>query len=139
KANIYFDGTFVGESYIDPSSLSDTLDLTLGRDKNMVVTRMKQKDKTKEKLIGDDKVKTVTYEITVRNTKSSSSNFNLQDQIPVSQTKDVVVSLVESSGGEIDETTGIINWKFNIKPKETKKVTITYSVKYPKDRALAGL
>ncbi|MGZ4117489.1 MAG: DUF4139 domain-containing protein [Bacteroidia bacterium] len=139
NANIYFDGTFVGESYIDPTNLSDTLDLTLGRDKNMVVTRMKQKDKTKEKLIGDDKVKTVTYEITVRNTKSSSSNFNLQDQIPVSQTKDVVVSLVESSGGEIDETTGIINWKFNIKPKETKKVTITYSVKYPKDRALAGL
>jgi uncharacterized protein (TIGR02231 family) len=139
SANIYFDGTFVGESYIDPNNLSDTLDLTLGRDKNMVVTRVKQKDKTKEKVIGDDKVKTVTYEITVRNTKSSSSNFNLQDQIPVSQNKDVIVSLVESSGGEIDETTGIVNWKFNIKPKETKKVIITYSVKYPKDKALAGL
>ena len=105
----------------------------------MVVTRVKQKDKTKEKVIGDDKVKTVTYEITIRNTKSSSSNFNLQDQIPVSQNKDVVVTLVESSGGEIDENTGIVNWKFNIKAKETKKVIITYAVKFPKDRALAGL
>ncbi len=139
SANIYFDGTFVGESYIDPTNLSDTLDLTLGRDKNMVVTRVKQKDKTKEKLIGEDKVKTVTYEITVRNTKSSSSNFNLQDQIPVSQTKDIVVSLLDSSGGELDETSGIVNWKFNLKPKETKKVIISYTVKFPKDKALAGL
>lgn len=139
SANIYFDGTFVGESYIDPTNLSDTLDLTLGRDKNMVVTRVKQKDKTKEKLIGEDKVKTVTYEITIRNTKSSSSNFNLQDQIPVSQSKDIIVAMVESTGGELDEASGIVNWKFNLKPKETKKVTLTYTVKFPKDKALAGL
>jgi uncharacterized protein (TIGR02231 family) len=139
NANVYFEGTFVGESYIDPNNLTDTMDLTLGRDKNMVVTRVKQKDKTKEKVIGDEKVKTVTYEITVRNTKASASNFNLQDQIPVSQNKEVVVTLVESSGGVLDETSGIVNWKFNIKPKETKKVTITYSVKFPKDKVLAGL
>lgn len=139
SANIYFDGTFVGESYIDPTNLSDTLDLTLGRDKNMVVTRVKQKDKTKEKLMGEDKVKTVTYEITIRNTKSSTSVFNLQDQIPVSQTKEIVVTLAEASGGELDEASGIVNWKFNLKPKETKKVTISYTVKFPKDKALAGL
>ena len=139
SANIYFDGTFVGESYIDPSSLSDTLDLTLGRDKNMVVTRVKQKDKTKEKLIGEEKVKTISYEITIRNTKSSASIFNLQDQIPVSQTKEIVVSLVESSGAELDEVSGIVNWKFNLKPKETKKIVLTYTVKFPKEKTLAGL
>lgn len=139
SANIYFDGTFVGESYINPNNLTDTLDITLGRDKNMVVTRVKQKDKTKEKIIGEDKVKTVTYEITVRNTKSSASNFNLQDQIPVSQNKEVVVQLLESTGAVLDENSGILNWKMNIKPKETKKITITYSISFPKDKLLAGL
>ncbi|MES2591210.1 MAG: DUF4139 domain-containing protein [Bacteroidota bacterium] len=139
NANIYFDGTFVGESYINPDNLTDTLDITLGRDKNMVVTRVKQKDKTKEKIIGEDKVKTVTYEITVRNTKSSSSNFNLQDQIPVSQNKEVVVQLIESTGAVLDENSGVLNWKMNIKPKETKKITITYSISFPKDKLLAGL
>ncbi len=134
KVNIYFDGTFVGESYINPNNLTDTLDLTLGRDKNIVVTRVKQKDKTKEKIIGEEKVKTVTYEITVRNTKSSASNFNLQDQIPVSQNKELVILLLESSGAVLDENTGILNWKFNIKPKETKKITFTYSVKIPKNK-----
>jgi uncharacterized protein (TIGR02231 family) len=139
SVNIYFDGTFVGESYIDPSNLTDTLDLTLGRDKNMVVTRVKQKDKTREKLIGEDKVKTVTYEITVRNTRSSASDFNLQDQIPVSQSKEIIVDLVEATGGHLDENSGIVDWKFNLKPKETRKITLTYSVKFPKDKTLAGL
>lgn len=139
NVNIYFDGTFVGESYINPDNLTDTLDLTMGRDKNMVVTRVKQKDKTKEKIIGEEKLKTVTYEITVRNTKSSASNFNLQDQIPVSQNKEIVILLVESSGAIVDENTGILNWKLNIKPKETKKITFTYSVKYPKNKVVAGL
>ncbi|MDO9186889.1 MAG: DUF4139 domain-containing protein [Bacteroidia bacterium] len=139
NVNIYFDGTFVGESYINPNNLTDTLDLTLGRDKNIVVTRVKQKDKTKEKTIGEEKVKTVTYEITVRNTKSTSSNFYLQDQIPVSQNKELVILLVESSGATLDENSGLLNWKLNIKPKETKKITFTYSVKYPKTKIVAGL
>ena len=47
--------------------------------------------------------------------------------------------MVESTGGELDEASGIVNWKFNLKPKETKKVTLTYTVKFPKDKALAGL
>ncbi|MES2139632.1 MAG: DUF4139 domain-containing protein [Bacteroidota bacterium] len=139
NVNIYFDGTFVGESYINPSNLTDTLDLTLGRDKNIVVTRVKQKDKTKEKTIGEEKVKTVTYEITVRNTKSTASNFYLQDQIPVSQNKELVILLVESSGATLDENSGLLNWKLNIKPKETKKITFTYSVKYPKTKIVTGL
>lgn len=139
NVNIYFDGTFVGESYINPNNLTDTLDITLGRDKNMVVTRVKQKDKTKEKVVGEEKIKTVTYEITVRNTKSSASNFYLQDQIPVSQNKELVIQLVESSGAIIEENTGLLNWKLNIKPKETKKIVFTYSVKYPKNKIVAGL
>ena len=139
NANIYFDGTFVGETHINSSNSTDTLDITLGRDKNMVVTRIKQKDKTKEKIVGEQKMKTVTYEITVRNTKATSSVFNLQDQIPVSQNKEIVVALVEASGGVINSDSGIVDWKMNIKPKETKKITLTYSITYPKDKALAGI
>lgn len=139
NANIYFDGTFVGETHINSNNSTDTLDITLGRDKNMVVTRVKQKDKTKEKIVGEQKMKTVTYEITVRNTKATSSVFNLQDQIPVSQNKEIVVALVEASGGAINTDTGILDWKMNIKPKETKKITLTYSITYPKDKVLSGI
>ena len=103
-------------------------------DENVLFVAIDKLDK-----IGEEKVKTVTYEITVRNTKSTASSFYLQDQIPVSQNKELVILLVESSGATLDENSGLLNWKLNIKPKETKKITFTYSVKYPKTKIVAGL
>jgi hypothetical protein len=39
EANIIFEGTYIGKSFIDPNSTHDTLNLTLGRDKRVVVKR----------------------------------------------------------------------------------------------------
>ena len=33
EANIFFEGTFVGKTFIDPNSIKDTLSISLGRDK----------------------------------------------------------------------------------------------------------
>ncbi len=46
EANIFFEGTYVGKSYIDPNSTKDTLTFSLGRDKRIVVNREKVKDLT---------------------------------------------------------------------------------------------
>ena len=140
KANVFFDGTFVGESFIDPANTNDTLNLTLGRDKSVVLTRIKLKDKTKDKVINNDRVQTITYEITVRNTKSTTLTMMLEDQIPVSNNKNIVVEVLDIAGATRDADTGILHWKLNIKPKETKKIQVSYSVKFSKDKTLsAGL
>ena len=39
KANIFFDGTYIGETYLDPTTMDDTLNLSLGKDPNIVVKR----------------------------------------------------------------------------------------------------
>src|SRR5690606_38052489 len=44
NANIYFEGTFLGQTVIDPTITADTLSISLGRDKGIVV----QKEKLKE-------------------------------------------------------------------------------------------
>ncbi len=41
EANIIFDGTYAGKTFIDPNSTSDTLNLTLGRDKRVSIKREK--------------------------------------------------------------------------------------------------
>lgn len=138
-ANVFFDGTYVGETFIDPNSTNDTLELSVGRDKSIVMKRIKLKDKTKVKTLADEKVQIVTYEITLRNTKSVASQITLEDQIPVSQIKEIKVELKEGSGAQLDETTGKLTWKLNLKPKETKTIIISYEVKYPKDKVLSGL
>ena len=42
-ANVYFKGTYLGESLIKTRNVKDTLDLSLGRDDKVMVTRSKLK------------------------------------------------------------------------------------------------
>lgn len=140
NARLYFDGAFVGEMYLDPSTTEDTLSVNLGRDKSFALTRKKVKEKHKEKFIGDEKVETRTIELTVRNTKNQTIEIEIEDQIPVvSGTNEIKVVLKESDEAELDEPSGSLKWKLKLKAKETKKVKFTYEIHYPKDKPVAGL
>jgi uncharacterized protein (TIGR02231 family) len=139
NVNIYFDGSFVGQSFLNPNNVNDTLDITMGRDKSIATNRIKAKDKSKDKLLGNDLIKTMSYETTVRNNKNALVTLQLQDQVPLSQNKDIVIETKELSGGTMDETSGLTTWNVKLKPGETKKLTLTYTIKYPKDKAIAGL
>lgn len=139
RARIYFDGSYIGESYIDPNTTNDTLELSLGRDKGIAITRKRLKDKTKERILLEEKTISVSYEITVKNNKNKAVDLHIDDQIPLSTDPAIVIKLVESSKAKFNEETGLLEWNVNLKPKETRKISFTYEVKIPKDKAIAGL
>jgi uncharacterized protein (TIGR02231 family) len=139
NSRIYFDGSYIGESYIDPNTTNDTLVLSMGRDKGIVINRKKLKDKTKEKVLLEEKTITVTYEIMIKNTKSVAAELHIDDQIPLSSNPGIVVKLADSSKAKYNEETGKLEWDINLKPKESRKISFTYEVKIPKDKIIAGL
>lgn len=136
EANIMFEGTYVGKTFIDPQSTLDTLNLTLGHDKRVVVKREKLKDFSSVKFLGTNKKQVLTYELTVKNNKKEKVEMILKDQFPVSNNKDIEVELLESSGGSVNNEVGVVSWKLELNPGEVKKYRISYSVKYPKDKLL---
>ncbi len=136
EANIIFEGTYIGKSFIDPSSTQDTINLTMGRDKRVVIKREKLKDFSSTKFLGTNKKQIFTYELTVKNNKKDEVNMVLKDQFPVSQNKEVEVELLENNDAAVNEETGVLTWKLKLAPGETKKIRISYSVKYPKDKTL---
>lgn len=139
NSTVFFEGTYVGESFIDPRNTNDTLQLSLGRDKRVVVKREKLKDLTANQFIGSNKTKTLGYEFSIRNTRKEKINLVMQDQIPVSQQKDIEVSVNEKSGGDLNTDTGTVKWELAINPGETVKKKFSFTVKYPKDKVLGGL
>lgn len=136
QSNIYFENTFVGQAWINPAQTSDTLLLSLGRDQAVVVNREKRKEFTSSRMIGTNKVDTRSWTISVRNTKNSPIQLVLNDQVPVSNNKEITVEVQELSGGKLNSITGEVEWKFELKPNETKTIILSYSVKYPKDKEL---
>ena len=134
EANIIFEGTYVGKSFIDPNSTNDTLNLTLGRDKRVVVKRDKLIDYSSVKFLGSNKLQKFTYQLTVRNTKKEAINLLLKDQFPLTTNKEIEVELIDDGGAEVNNEIGVLNWKLNLAAGETKKIKFTYSVKFPKDK-----
>ncbi len=135
-ANVYLGGTYVGQSYINTKSTNDTLDLSVGRDNKIMVSRTQLKDFNTEKVIGNNKKSTYSYEIVVKNNRKSPITIDVEDQVPVSQSSDITVETIELSKGELNPLTGKIKWKVTIEPGEAKKINLVFSIKYPRNKSL---
>lgn len=134
KANLFHDGGYLGETWLDPSTMNDTLDLSLGKDPNIQVKRTLLKKECKEKVVGDKVIKTFAYRIEIKNHKNKSVKIIMQDQIPVVRNKDIEIELVEHSKAKLNEITGILNWNIKMKPSESKTFDLSYTVKYDKTK-----
>lgn len=131
QTNIFFEGTYVGTSLMDVRYLTDTLNISLGRDKSIVVDRKKSKEVNKRKAFGSDMVAYRDWDINVRNSKQQKINILLEDQFPIAADTRIEVKQEEKSGGKLNEQTGIVTWTLDIDAKQNKLVKLKYSVKYP--------
>ena len=136
EANIFFEGTFVGKSLLDVRFASDTLQLSLGKDKNVIVNREKEKDFETRQFIGSKKEESKSWKTTIKNNKSQEIIMVVLDQAPVSRLEEIEVNIQNISGGKLNKESGEVKWEFTLKPMEKKEFDLKYSVKYPKSRNL---
>jgi uncharacterized protein (TIGR02231 family) len=134
KANIFFDGTYIGETYLDPTTMDDTLNLSLGKDPNIVVKRTLLKNQSKERIIQDKKERSFAYNIEVRNLKSSEIELIIQDQIPLTTNPEITIEKSNLGKGTIDEKTGLIEWNLKLKAKDNQTFDYDFKVRHPKDK-----
>jgi uncharacterized protein (TIGR02231 family) len=139
QTNIFYEGTYVGQGYIDVRNTSDTLTFSLGRDKKIVVRREQDKKRRSVKSIGSNVRETFAYTISVRNTRKDAINIVLQDQQPISNDKDIVIEDQETNGADFDATTGMMKWTLSLKPNENQDIKFGYTVKYPKGKRIDNL
>ena len=135
-ANLFFEDTYIGQSAINPYGASDTLELSLGRDKNISIKREKKKEFTSRSFLGSRQIENIAWEIDIRNNKREKIRLTIMDQIPVSTHKDIDVRLEEKSGAEMEEDTGMLKWTLDLAPAAIRKLEFHYNVRYPKDKKL---
>ncbi|MCB0401424.1 MAG: mucoidy inhibitor MuiA family protein [Flavobacteriales bacterium] len=137
EANVYFEGTYIGNTMLNPNVTGDSLAITLGRDERLSINRKLLKQEEKEKFLGDSKIKYFTYELTVKNNRINDVDIIIEDQIPMSTLDDIKVGLLSSEKAKYVEGTGMLTWSFKLPAKENKTMKFKYSVQYDKDKQLA--
>ena len=136
EANLFFEGTFVGKSFLDVESVSDTLVISLGRDKGVVVERTKLKEFSKRQLLGAKRTASFAFEIEVRNNKAVPIRIVVEDQVPLSTDKRIEIKSEPDAAAAYDEATGRLRWRLVLPPSTTKTLGFSYAVKYPKGRTV---
>ena len=132
-ANLYLNNIYQGETEIAPDHSRDTLSLSIGRDKAISVSRQEVKNSTSKSLIGGTYRVVKTFETTIKNNKRIPVEVLLEDQYPIAKYTDIKVTLVESGDAVVNHETGRLVWTINLAPGESKKVRLSYEVKYSKN------
>jgi hypothetical protein len=130
ESNIYFDGTFMGKSYLDVNSTKDTLSFSFGKDNKISMERTRVKEKSRSKTIGSREKFDITWEIKIKNNGGAMIPLVIKDQFPISNTDDIKVKRGELESGKLDENTGIITWTFQNGVNGSQTFGFDYSVDY---------
>lgn len=135
EATVFYDNSYVGKTILNPAG-SDTLHLSMGRDNGIQISRKLVRNNSTHKVLSTSQTQLKDWEINVRNTRAEQVTIKVYDQIPVSQNSAITVSAEELSGGILDAETGIVVWDLTLNPGESRKLRLSYEVKYPKSRRL---
>lgn len=135
--NVYFGDKYLGVSQLNTNSLNDTLELSFGRDKQVSIKRNRIEEFTKKGLFGSSRKETFMFDILVKNNRKTDIQITIVDQVPISNESEIEVTVDEISGANYNEITGKTMWVTTLKPSESKKYSIGYTIKYPKERTVS--
>ncbi len=136
EINLFFEDTYQGKSLLDLSTSVDTLEISLGKDKGIVVERKPIKEFTATRFMSQFKTVSQGFEITVRNNKAYPVEVMVLDQLPIAQNKDITIEKEEHKDAKLNDEDKILTWSFNLNPRTEQKVQLKYQVKYPKNQRL---
>lgn len=136
EANLFFEGTFTGKNLLTLQSFSDTLNIPLGNDRDIIVKREEDKKFSSSKFLGSKKETTRAWKITVRNNKNANIKIEVFDQIPVTANDEIEITDIALNGGKLEDETGKVTWNLTLSPGEQVEKILSYTVKHPKNKRL---
>ncbi|MDR1725820.1 MAG: DUF4139 domain-containing protein [Bacteroidales bacterium] len=134
---IYLDNRYINNGYLTQNLTDDTLSIETGQDKRVTTDRKIVRTKPeKTNILSSMLENNVEVTLIVRNGNQYPVSLNLQDQIPLSQDKDIKVTAIDTALAEYDTKSGKLTWDLTIEAGQSKTIKFVYNVRYPKDTKL---
>jgi uncharacterized protein (TIGR02231 family) len=132
EANVYFENSFIGKTYINPEAAIDTLTVSLGRDKGIIIKRDQTKEYNETKFLSSNIVKTIGYKLKIFNNKKIAVNIIIEERTPKSTDEKIKVEILEKSGAVLNEETGYLKWNLNIPAEKSEERIFGFKIDTPK-------
>ncbi|PPQ19049.1 hypothetical protein CV770_12685 [Bradyrhizobium sp. AC87j1] len=142
KVAIYRDGVFVGRGKLSASAKDDIVRLGFGADDKVRIERavLKRNEGSAGLLVTTSKTDERTFKTTVRNGHDFPIKVAIEDQLPVSESEDIVVEMLPATtpptASNIRDRRGVLEWSFDAKSGEVKDINFAWRIRWPKDKSM---
>jgi uncharacterized protein (TIGR02231 family) len=148
--NAFLGDTFVATSALRAVMPGEAFTLSLGVDDSIAVKRRIVKRFTEETgLTSSGQRVTHEYLVTLTNNKKTAERIVVREPTPVSRDEKIVVKIITPAERDISSATvqkeiareadGILAWRIDLKPGETREVPIKLTIEHPADLNVTGL
>lgn len=140
-AGTVFDGDeLVGATRLALTPPGAGLELYLGVDERITITRELKRRDVDRKLLGDGRRLTVGYEITVESALPAPARLCLEDQVPVPRHESIKVKLEAADPKPADQTEmGLLHWELELEPQQKRTVRFDLQIEHPREMQVVGM
>jgi uncharacterized protein (TIGR02231 family) len=145
QVSIYRDGMFVGRGRMTPASKDETVRLGFGADDKVKIERsvVKRNEGSAGLIVTTAKTDERAFKTTVRNGHDFPIKVAIEDQLPVSESDEIVVEMLPSTTPptttNLRDKRGVLQWAFEVKPSEVKDIAFAWRLRWPKDKGVVML
>ncbi|WP_407166973.1 mucoidy inhibitor MuiA family protein [Bradyrhizobium sp. ORS 111] len=142
RVSIYRDGIFVGRGRMTATAKDETVRLGFGADDKVKIERtvVKRNEGSAGLIVTTSKTDERAFKTTVRNGHDFPVKVAVLDQLPVSETNDIVVEMLPSSTPatttNLRDKRGVLEWAFEAKPGEVRDINFAWRMRWPKDKGV---
>lgn len=142
KVAIYRDGVFVGRGKLSAPAKDDIVRLGFGADDKVRIERavLKRNEGSAGLLVTTSKTDERSFKTTIRNGHDFPIKVAIEDQLPVSESEDIVVEMLPATtpptASNIRDRRGVLEWSFDAKPGETRDINFAWRIRWPKDKSM---
>lgn len=137
RLHTWREGAFVGTQRIEHTGPGAPIEVSLGTDETLRVSREVVEDRSREPgFLSSTRTLPRAYVMKVRSSSGRPAVVELRDQLPVSKSEAVKVSLDAertTPGSTFDKLTGLLTWPVTVPPGGEAEVKLGYQIKLPDD------
>ena len=142
RVAIYRDGVFVGRGQMATVSKEETVRLGFGADDKVKIERsvVKRNEGSAGLIVTTSKTDERSFKTSVRNGHDFPIRIAIEDQLPVSESEDIVVEMLPQTTAptatNLRDKRGVLEWAFEAKPGEAPDIAFAWRVRWPKDKGV---
>ncbi len=140
QASLFFNDEYIGRTQLDYTPAAGELELLLGIEERIEVTRELTSRKVDKKLLKDDRIVSFAYEVKLKNLLQKAADVELREQMPLSRHEEIKVKLDEVKPQPSKQTDmNILEWHLILESQSEQVVRYAYEVQSPRSMRVSGI